>query len=58
MKVLVTAATKYGATRSPRRSVMPARPRLDPTVIPPGQVDRLDGYDAVVLGSAVYAGTG
>ena len=29
---------------------------LDPAVVPPEQLDRLDGYDAVVLGSAVYAG--
>jgi menaquinone-dependent protoporphyrinogen oxidase len=29
---------------------------LEPTVLPPEQVEGVDGYDAVVLGSAVYAG--
>ena len=29
---------------------------LEPTVLPPEQVEGVNGYDAVVLGSAVYAG--
>jgi Flavodoxin domain len=29
---------------------------LEATVLPPEQVEEVDGYDAVVLGSAVYAG--
>jgi menaquinone-dependent protoporphyrinogen oxidase len=29
---------------------------LDTSVIPPEQVGSIDDYDAVVLGSAVYAG--
>jgi menaquinone-dependent protoporphyrinogen oxidase len=58
MKVLVTAATKYGATAEIAQAIGDALRDhgLDPTVIPPQQVDSLDGYDAVVLGSAVYAG--
>jgi menaquinone-dependent protoporphyrinogen oxidase len=58
MRVLVTAATKYGATGEIARAIgeVLAEHGLDPTVVPPEQVDRLDGYDAVVLGSAVYAG--
>jgi Flavodoxin domain len=58
MRVLVTAATKYGATGEIARAIgeVLAEHGLDPAAVPPQQVDRLDGYDAVVLGSAVYAG--
>jgi menaquinone-dependent protoporphyrinogen oxidase len=58
MKVLVTAATKYGATGEVAQAIGDALRShgLDVAVIPPEQVDRVDDYDAVVLGSAVYAG--
>ena len=58
MKVLVTAATKHGATGEIAQVIGDAlRERgLDSTVLEPEQVDAVDGYDAVVLGSAVYAG--
>jgi menaquinone-dependent protoporphyrinogen oxidase len=58
MRVLVTAATKYGATAEIAQAIADALGDrgLDPTVLPPEQVDTLGGYDAVVLGSAVYAG--
>ena len=58
MKVLVTAATKHGATGEIAQAIGDAlRERgLDPTVLEPEQVDGVDGYDSVVLGSAVYAG--
>jgi menaquinone-dependent protoporphyrinogen oxidase len=58
MRILVTAATRYGATGEIARVIgeVLGERGLDPTVLPPEQVDRLDGYDAVVLGSAVYAG--
>jgi menaquinone-dependent protoporphyrinogen oxidase len=58
MRVLVTAATKYGATAEIAEVIgeVLGECGLDPTVVPPEQVDRVDGYDAVVLGSAVYAG--
>jgi menaquinone-dependent protoporphyrinogen oxidase len=58
MKVLVTAATKHGATGEIAQVIGDAlRERgLDPTVLEAEQVDSVDGYDAVVLGSAVYAG--
>jgi menaquinone-dependent protoporphyrinogen oxidase len=58
MRVLVTAATRYGATGEIARAIgeVLAERGLDPAVVPPEQVDRLDGYEAVVLGSAVYAG--
>jgi menaquinone-dependent protoporphyrinogen oxidase len=57
-RVLVTAATKYGATGEIAQVIgeVLRKHGLDPTVAPPDQVDGTDGYDAVVLGSAVYAG--
>jgi menaquinone-dependent protoporphyrinogen oxidase len=58
MDVLVTAASKYGATGEIAGvigEVLTER-GLDATVVPCDQVDTVDGYDAVVLGSAVYAG--
>jgi menaquinone-dependent protoporphyrinogen oxidase len=68
MKVLVSAASKHGATAevaqeigSTLREALNA-PRGDGEgatvveVLPPEQVDSVEPYDAVVLGSAVYAG--
>jgi menaquinone-dependent protoporphyrinogen oxidase len=58
MKVLVTAASKHGATAeiaSVIAALLEAEHfRVD--VLAPDQVDRVAGYDAVVLGSGVYAG--
>ena len=59
MKVLVTAATKHGATAEIAATIGEALRGdhgLDATVVPPEQVTTIDGYDALVLGSAVYAG--
>jgi menaquinone-dependent protoporphyrinogen oxidase len=58
MRVLVSAATKYGATAEIAQAIGDVlRDRgLDSAVVPPEQVEGVDGYDAVVLGSAVYAG--
>jgi menaquinone-dependent protoporphyrinogen oxidase len=58
MRVLIAAATRHGATAEIAQVIGDAlRERgLDPTVLEPEQVDSVDGYDAVVLGSAVYAG--
>jgi menaquinone-dependent protoporphyrinogen oxidase len=58
MRVLVTAATKHGATQEIAQAIGDALrdQGLDPTVIEPERVDRVDDYDAAVLGSAVYAG--
>jgi menaquinone-dependent protoporphyrinogen oxidase len=58
MRVLVVAATKYGVTGEIAQAIGEALrgQGLDPTVMPAEQVDGVDGYDAVVLGSAVYAG--
>jgi len=58
MKVLVCAATKYGATGEIANAVADvlAEKGLEVTVIPPGQAGAIEQFDAVVLGSAVYMG--
>jgi menaquinone-dependent protoporphyrinogen oxidase len=58
MGVLVTAATKYGATTEIAQAIAEVLGErgLEPTVLPPEQVKGVDVYDAVVVGSAVYAG--
>ena len=58
MKVLVTAASKYGATSEIAQAIgdVLASRGLDTSVLPPEQVDRIEDYDAVVIGSAAYAG--
>ncbi|WP_447924648.1 flavodoxin domain-containing protein [Georgenia muralis] len=59
MHILVTAATKYGSTAATadRLAEVLRSAGHEVTQRPPGEVDTLDGVDAVVLGSAVYAGT-
>ena len=58
MRVLVSAATKYGATAEIAQAIAAVLGEhgLEVTVLPPEQVEEGDGYDAAVLGSAVYAG--
>ena len=58
MRVLVTAAARYGASAEIAQTIAEVLGErgLEPTVLPPEQVEEVDGYDAVVLGSAVYAG--
>ena len=58
MRVLVTAATKYGATAEITATIAEVLDKhgLEATVLPAEQVKGVDGYDAVVVGSAVYAG--
>jgi len=58
MHVLVTAASKHGATAEIAAAIgaaLGARGILA-TVADPSDVTDLEGYDAMVLGSAVYAG--
>jgi menaquinone-dependent protoporphyrinogen oxidase len=57
-KVLVTAASKYGATAEIARAVgeVLAARGLEVSVLAPERVTTVDGYDACVIGSAVYAG--
>ena len=58
MRVLVTAASKHGATFDIATAIGEelARYGIDATVAQPETVESVDGYDGVVLGSAVYAG--
>jgi len=58
MQVLVTAASKHGATREIASWIADAlRDAGVPTSLrEPGQVASLEGVDAVVIGSGVYAG--
>ncbi|HET9082657.1 MAG TPA: flavodoxin domain-containing protein [Trebonia sp.] len=58
MKVLVSAASKYGATGEIAQAVADvlAGKGLQVTVLPPDQVGAIEEFDAVVLGSAVYMG--
>jgi menaquinone-dependent protoporphyrinogen oxidase len=58
MKVLVCAASKYGATSEIAQAVADvlAAKGLEATVIPPDKVGAVEEFDAVVLGSAVYMG--
>lgn len=56
--VLVSAGSKHGATAEIAESIGDtlARRGLNVTVAKPDEVTNVDGYQAVVLGSAVYAG--
>ncbi len=58
MRVLVAAATKYGATAEIAQAIAETLGEhgLEAAVLPPEQVEGVEGYDAVVVGSAVYAG--
>jgi len=58
MRVLVSAATRYGATAEIGQAIgeVLGEHGLEPAVVPPERVGGLDGFDAVVVGSAVYAG--
>ena len=57
--VLISAASKHGATAEIASHIgeLLGNRDLDVTVASPEQVGSVEGYDAVVLGSAVYAGT-
>lgn len=57
-RVLVTYATKYGATTEIAEKIgqVLRTAGLNVDVLPAQQVDGLSSYQAVVLGSAVYAG--
>lgn len=56
MKVLVTASSRHGATAEIAEAVSAeiSRNGFDVELKPPGDVETLEGYDAVVMGSAVY----
>lgn len=58
MKVLLTVGSKHGASDEIGRAIGAALDEagMEPMNLPPEQVTSLDGYDAVVIGSGVYAG--
>ena len=58
MKVLVTAASKHGSTSEIAAAIgdLLQERGADVLVIPPEAVEDVADYDAVVLGSAIYAG--
>jgi menaquinone-dependent protoporphyrinogen oxidase len=58
MRVLVTVASRHGGTREMGTAVAGVLRGAGHEVaeVEPDDVDSLDGYDAVVLGSAVYVG--
>ncbi len=58
MRVLVTAASKHGATSEIADVIADrlAKQGMDVVQRLPADVTALDGFDAVVLGSGVYAG--
>jgi menaquinone-dependent protoporphyrinogen oxidase len=58
VKVLMPAASRYGATAEIAQAIGQALSEqgLTVTVIPPGELRAIDGYDAVIIGSAVYTG--
>jgi menaquinone-dependent protoporphyrinogen oxidase len=58
MNVLVTVASKHGATSEIADAIGRglAAAGIGAVVLPPARVTSLDRYDAVILGSAVYAG--
>ena len=58
MRVLVTTASRHGGTREIGDTVAEVLRGAghDVTHADPDDVEQLDGYDAVVLGSAVYVG--
>jgi len=58
MRVLVTAASKYGATAGIAEAIgrRLEDESLEVDVVPIEEVDDLGPYDSVVLGSGVYAG--
>ena len=58
MKVLVSAASRHGATADIARAIGETLTEagLEVVVLSPDAVTTLDGYDAVVLGSGIYVG--
>ncbi len=58
MRVLVTVASRHGATREIGAEVAAVLRGAGHTVdeVDPDDVEQVHGYDAVVLGSAVYVG--
>lgn len=59
MKVLVAHASKHGSTREIAQEVADVLTGrgVDATCVPADEVESVSGYDALVLGAAIYAGS-
>ena len=57
-RVLVSAASLHGATAEIAQAIgqVLSQQGFATTVMAPGEVDAIDDYDAVIIGSAVYMG--
>jgi menaquinone-dependent protoporphyrinogen oxidase len=57
-RVLVSAASEHGSTTEIARVIGQAlaNDHIAVDIVPPAAVESIEGYDAVILGSAVYAG--
>jgi len=60
LRVLVSAASRHGATTEIAREIAAALSEagLEPVVLAPDAVASLEGFDAAVLGSAIYMASG
>lgn len=58
MKILVTEASRHGSTRDIADAIAEELrdAGLDADLLDAGSVTNIDGYDAVVIGSAIYMG--
>jgi menaquinone-dependent protoporphyrinogen oxidase len=58
MRVLVSAASRHGGTEEIAREIAVALgdAGLEPVVLAPDEVRALEGYEAVIVGSAIYMG--
>lgn len=58
VRVLVTAASRHGATEEIGDAIAAALSEqgIESEAQPPERVARIDGFDAVIVGSGVYAG--
>ncbi len=58
MKVLISVASRHGGTTEIADAIarVLGEAGLEARSIPPGAVSSIEGYDAVILGSAVYMG--
>src|SRR3970040_350267 len=58
MQVLVSTASKHGSTADIGRSIVDVLTGegIEARILAPEEVTSLDSYDAIILGSAVYAG--
>jgi menaquinone-dependent protoporphyrinogen oxidase len=59
MKILITVASKHGSTREIGEAIAEELrgSGLETDLLDASEVDSLDGYNAIILGSGIYAGS-